>query len=1043
MGGGCEEPACDYEEALDVLDELVLIANLSEEYYYNNNNNNNQEINVVLKYINVSLRSRLGYKEKESHPLDAKLNVILEEDGKYHGQAVIKNSFQQSVIFFAVGTIKSNGKCFFKLIDTRDEQFILKKFYDKCGHVMSVLEKGSEEEYEWRHILPNSYLKNTFPALVSTDFVAKNRHDIDRRMRCHEAFAEAKLGGYSVFLHQTLPLVRESEIVPSGAFFDYLYTDPNSNSDMFSMVVFDVIELKRARERIKELTDFFDYAPLGMGVVELRGDTIMMLYGNKTVTASLGNTHDLEVTEALCPPDILAIYKRLYRKTRETMATASEEYTMPAYGYHCELTVSCISYDKEKDVSKHVYIMVDKTVERRVEKELERHRATLEDTVKARTLELKEKECRLSSLVSNAPNIILTVDKDGVVEFANRHFVNDDASLLIGRYLYTMFVEGEELRHQIRALFESKRPFTCEVKLVEKDVWLTLSAGPMSESLAIIVATDITEIKQMAEELNNALTTKSRFLANMSHEVRTPLSGIIGMSRMLQETGLTLDQTECVATIQYCGETLLSVINSILDYTKLEGSDSAITMALDRSEISLQQCVEESLYAILPAARQKKLELIVDIDPRVPDRILGDIIRLRQVMLNLLNNAVKFTDEGYIAVSLTATEVEGSEDFKFNFAIHDTGCGVPVESQGKLFQMFSQVDVSTTRRYGGTGIGLALAKRFLEMMDGEISLESRGIPGEGSTFHFSITATPTPFVPVSPSRVSPRWLVSSTNIFIIERCKAASEVLKKRLYLKGFRSITTMYDDPYVQAFADIIKFASSSSNVLVFCDIDLLNASMSYPLAALPNVVTAFMGYLRPKTFDVDFGKSEFLRKPIKESTLIACLREVWSTFDANAKPRAKIPRMSTAMNIPREVYPLNILVVEDNEINQKVVRRVFQHLGYSLNIANNGMEALVTIENNGMPDMILMDVQMPVLDGVQTTKIIRQKYPSTWVYIVSMTANAFPEDRQNCLDAGMNDFLTKPLRVEQLQIALQKCHNLKLSSKPATSHLGLRITV
>eukprot|EP00026_Physarum_polycephalum_P006601 Phypoly_transcript_06650.p1 GENE.Phypoly_transcript_06650~~Phypoly_transcript_06650.p1 ORF type:complete len:554 (+),score=78.16 Phypoly_transcript_06650:185-1663(+) len=491
-------------------------------------------------------------------------------------------------------------------------------------------------------------------------------------------------------------------------------------------------------------------------------------------------------------------------------------------------------------------------------------------------------------------------------------------------------------------------------------------------------------------------------------------------------------------------------------------------MALDRSEISLQQCVEESLYAILPSARHKKLELIVDIDPKAPDRVLGDIIRLRQVMLNLLNNAVKFTDAGFIALSLTASEIEGSEAWKFNFSIHDTGCGVPTESQGKLFQMFSQVDISSTRRYGGTGIGLALAKRFLEMMGGEISLQSSGIPGEGSTFYFSITAIPTPFVPVSPSsHSSPRWLITSTNIFIIEPCKPAGEVLRKRLNSKGFMSVKIFNDSPY-SAFEEIYKFSTSPgvSNILVLCDIDVLAPNKPYPLLGLQNVVTVLMGYLRTQSFDDDeFGKLEFLRKPIKESTLVACLREVWSIFEANSKEKLSPlahPLVRSNSNshanarllakpvllpcspkaAPQPIYPLNILVVEDNEINQKVVRRVFQHLGYPISMANNGMEALKSIEN-GMPDMILMDVQMPILDGVQTTKIIREKYPNTWVYIVSMTANAFPEDRQNCLDAGMDDFLTKPLRVEQLQAALHKCHRLKLSSKSIVPTLGLRIDV
>eukprot|EP00026_Physarum_polycephalum_P001583 Phypoly_transcript_01585.p1 GENE.Phypoly_transcript_01585~~Phypoly_transcript_01585.p1 ORF type:complete len:1072 (+),score=167.91 Phypoly_transcript_01585:208-3216(+) len=1001
--------------------------------------------------MNEALRKELGYNTlaaRESvEPSDCTFHHLESKDGKYHGQVTLKSAQDTTIIFFIEGQINYiENICYFKLLSTKDKGYLLQQAYEKAGFQMTILESNAES-YDWRHLLPNNQFWKMHNMNSSHyEFTASERYDERVRREYHLAFDRSKKTGASVEVDSSI----SGFSLPSGAFMTYLYTDPNTDRDIVNVVIFDSSMLHSSQDRIAELSDFFQNAPLMMGVVELSGDHIKMLYANNETKQFLVGkdvtTIDLTM---FFGKEILERYIQLYKKSRESMRVEQTDINSYEYQRYAFVTASCLSYNKETNTSRHVFIIADKTEQRLAEYELRKYKDSLESTVKERTLELQAKEQELRSLVDNAPNIILSVDRNGLVVFANRDLLGGDASLLIGKCLYTAVLEGPELKELIRMLFETKRSFSSEVKLVETDIWLTLNVGIINDNLATIVATDITAIKKMAEELNDALTTKSRFLANMSHEVRTPLSGIIGMSRMLQETGLTMDQTECVSTIQCCGETLLSVINSILDYTKLEATGT--TMDMDNSEFSLQQCLEESIYTILPVARQKKLELILDIDPRVSDRILGDMIRLRQVMLNLLNNAVKFTEVGYIVVSLTSEEIEGSEDHKYYFTISDTGCGVPLESQGKLFQMFSQVDVSTTRRYGGTGIGLALAKRFVELMDGEIKLRSTGVAGEGSSFLFSITATPAPFVPISPSGSlsSPRWLTNSTNIYIFESCKISSEVLKKRLVAKGFLAIQSISENPYAH-FEEIKKFATTleCTNILIFCDLDLLSPSQPFPLVGISNVATVFMSYMRPPNFESAFPAQDFLRKPIKESALISCLREIWGKFDT--KPRALPLQPSSSIkraNAP-QVFPLNILVVEDNEINQKVIRRVFQHLGYTMVIGNNGMEALQIIEERGMPDMIVMDVQMPILDGVQTTKIIREKYPRTWVYIVAMTANAFPEDRKNCLDAGMDDFLTKPLRVEQLQLALQKCNKLKIqnaantpspSKHPKTLHVSV----
>ena len=455
----------------------------------------------------------------------------------------------------------------------------------------------------------------------------------------------------------------------------------------------------------------------------------------------------------------------------------------------------------------------------------------------------------------------------------------------IGQQLYS---NPKDRKRAIKQLIEQGflEGFEIEVQRIDgTKFWVSMNTRIVQDENGLHydgTVEDITKRKRAedvlraSKEVAEAATkSKSDFLANMSHEIRTPMNAVIGMTGLLMDEELTIEQKEYVETIRSSGEALLDIINDILDISKIEGG----MMDLEHRPFSLQRCIEESIGLGAENATKKGLEMEYRIEPHIPAVVLGDYARLRQILVNLIGNAVKFTEEGCISIVVSGRKIDGN-GYEIHFAVKDTGIGIPEDKADRLFQLFSQVDASTARRYGGTGLGLAISKKLVEMMNGKIWVESQ--TGMGSTFHFTIEVQPTLSAPI--------------------------------------------------------------------------------------------------------DTGRSAFSTKAVSHGDLD---------------------------------QPLRILLAEDNMINQRVALRMLAKLGLRGDVACNGYEVLQALERQSY-DVVLMDVQMPGMDGLETTKAIRQRW-SDGPKIIAMTAAAFKSDREMCLEVGMDDYIRKPVRIEELAKALR----------------------
>jgi two-component system, sensor histidine kinase and response regulator len=645
----------------------------------------------------------------------------------------------------------------------------------------------------------------------------------------------------------------------------------------------------------------------------------------------------------------------------------------------------------------------------------------------------------LRTVIDNVPDGIFAKDTDGHFVLANRAFAKfhgiESPDHLLGKSPFDLFPKerADAIREDdLQIMGSMKAVLNVERSSLDDDgnaKWELLTKVPLVEEQKRVVGIvglyrDITRLKQAETELlkakeaaEAASEAKSTFLATMSHEIRTPMNGILGMTDLVLDTELTAEQRDNLGLVKYSAESLLSIINDVLDFSKIEAGK----LELESIPFDLRESIGETLKALSFRAHQKDLELVYEVHPDVAESLLGDPGRIRQILVNVIGNAIKFTERGEIFVSVEE-QTQGPVSTCLHFAVKDTGVGIPADKQQKIFEAFSQADGSIARKFGGTGLGLTICVKLVEMMGGRIWVESQ--VGQGSTFHFTVRLAVQDTASARPLNLQPGHL-RDVHALIVDDNFTNRRILHGMLSRWGMKPVAVEGGRSALQA----LEIAESAGHPFSLVLLDRQMSEMDgfavseqikkeRNLVGVTIMMLTSAGHLGDAAKCRELGISAYLVKPFRQVELLEAICSILQT-----EPRTEAVPLITRHTLRENRHRLRILLAEDNVVNQTLAVRLLEKRGHQVTVVGNGRAAIVALENDTF-DVVLMDVQMPEMDGFEATAAIRAKEGASGghIPIIAMTAHAMKGDQERCRSIGMDGYVSKPIRTSELFFEVER---------------------